>query len=159
MGRIAAVKMTVLPRVLYYFRSLPIPVPSTFFRKLLSLIYKFIWDNGDCRVAQATLYTSRWQGGPGVPHFLCYYRAAQLVQLYQVFSKTYQPDWVWLEVQASTSLPIDLLIWLFPKECRAITSPSLSHSLDLWDTVCKLYPMKSPHSPVAPLFNNIQIPP
>lgn len=38
------------------------------------------------------------------------------------------------------------------KEHRAIMSAFLSHALRLWDTVCKLYPLKC--SPVTPLFNN-----
>lgn len=65
--------------------------------------------------------------------------AAQLVQCYQIFFTTYQPDWVKLEAQANTSLPIELLLWISSKERRAILGPFLSHSLSLWETACKIY--------------------
>lgn len=123
------------------------------------MIYKFIWSNGGCRVARSTLYLPKGRGGLGVPHSLRYYRAAQLVQLYQIFATTYQPDWVRVEAQASPTLPLDLLMLLPSRERRAILSPSLSHSVRLWDVACKLHPLKSHHSPMAPLFNNTHFPP
>lgn len=61
-----------------------------------------------------------------------------------------------LEVQASSSLPIDLLLWIPPRENKAILKLSLSHSLGLWDRMCKIYSLKSPYTPVAAIFGNPQ---
>lgn len=36
-GKVAAFKMTCLPQILYYFRTLPIPLPATFFRSLRTI--------------------------------------------------------------------------------------------------------------------------
>lgn len=58
MGRIVAVKITVLPQILYYFWSLPSSVPPVFFWQLQTLRYKFIWNMVKCRVASSTLYRS-----------------------------------------------------------------------------------------------------
>ena len=55
-GRVALVKMTMLPRLLYYFANLPLTVPHTFFHSLEVLIRELIWYGTRCRVAMTKLY-------------------------------------------------------------------------------------------------------
>lgn len=42
-GRVAAFKMIILPKLLYAFRILPIPIQPTFFHQLMSMIRSYIW--------------------------------------------------------------------------------------------------------------------
>lgn len=43
LGRIAAYQMQVLPKLLYYFRTLRIPMPQTFISQLTACLRKYIW--------------------------------------------------------------------------------------------------------------------
>lgn len=63
MGRISSVKMLVLPKILYYFRTLPILVP------IEANIFNFIWGAKGSRLAWTTMYAPRDLGGLGVADF------------------------------------------------------------------------------------------
>lgn len=53
------------------------------------------------------MYAPKDLGGLGVPDFRKYYVAAQLTQLCHLHFSHYRPDWVPLEAQACSPLPID----------------------------------------------------
>uniref|UniRef100_A0A669DA51 Reverse transcriptase domain-containing protein n=1 Tax=Oreochromis niloticus TaxID=8128 RepID=A0A669DA51_ORENI len=44
-GRINMIKMNILPKFLYLFQSLPLPLPKEFFDKLNGIFNRFIWNN------------------------------------------------------------------------------------------------------------------
>ncbi len=44
-GQIDVMKMLILPKLLYHFQSLPLPLPETFFPNISELCNKFIWNN------------------------------------------------------------------------------------------------------------------
>ena len=80
-GRIAAVKMTTLPRLLHVFQALPTPPPQG----LLSLIQKeinaFIWERRQPRMSVMLSQRHSRDAGLGVPDVVRYYQASQLVPL------------------------------------------------------------------------------
>ncbi|KAJ1118913.1 hypothetical protein NDU88_007100 [Pleurodeles waltl] len=45
-GRVAILKMVVLPRLLYHFTVLPVRIPNPIFAELESIIIAFIWGSG-----------------------------------------------------------------------------------------------------------------
>lgn len=47
LGRINEVKMTLLPRLLYLFRFLPIPINKTLISKFQSKVISFVWRKRD----------------------------------------------------------------------------------------------------------------
>ena len=55
LGRINSVKMTLFPRILYLFRSLPIPIRRNHLKSLQSKLLKFIWGTSGYRVPHDTL--------------------------------------------------------------------------------------------------------
>lgn len=80
-GRIAAVKMTWLPKLLYYFRVLSIPVPSHILRSCQRRRNAFVWADSRPRIAACVLYSPRLAGGQGLPNVQRYFQAAQLALL------------------------------------------------------------------------------
>lgn len=77
LGLIASIKMTILPKILYCFQKLPVPIPLMQIRKVQADFLNFIWHHKQHRIARSTLFASRNEGGLAFPN-LCYYYAAQL---------------------------------------------------------------------------------
>lgn len=77
-GRIAAVKMSVLPRILYIFQTIPMQPPPTAISQLQSLINKFIWAGTKPRLSFKQMIRPKLEGGLGLPHVLAYYQATTL---------------------------------------------------------------------------------
>lgn len=67
-GRLAAFKMTVLPQLLYLFRTLPILLPQSYFKSLQSSFNTYIWQGKTPRCAFHKLVKHRSAGGsrPGI---------------------------------------------------------------------------------------------
>ncbi|KAJ1176884.1 hypothetical protein NDU88_002151, partial [Pleurodeles waltl] len=76
-GRIALTKMIVLPKFLYLFVNIPIPLTSHFFATLRSCLVALVWAGGQARVAWDTLALPLRQGGLGAPDMKLYTLCAQ----------------------------------------------------------------------------------
>uniref|UniRef100_A0A8C5N3Y4 Reverse transcriptase domain-containing protein n=1 Tax=Leptobrachium leishanense TaxID=445787 RepID=A0A8C5N3Y4_9ANUR len=79
-GRIAAVKMTILPKILYVFRALPIFIPRAFFSTLQGVVNAFLWNYRRPRIKFPVLSRRIEGGGLGVPDFAKYSRAVHVLQ-------------------------------------------------------------------------------
>lgn len=159
LGRINTIKMTLLPRILYYFRALPIPVDNTRLKRFQANIVKYIWGKGGHRFSKAILFRPRSGGGLGLPNLLWYLQAAQLAQISTVYSRWEHPDWIHIERQAVPLHTLDFLLWS-PKKLRPpILSPTLSHSFALWDRLKSNNRLTSPTTPLQHLFHNPDFPP
>lgn len=64
-GRIESVRMNILPRLLFFFQYLPIPVPQSTFQQLEKLISKFIWQNKRPRIWLKILMQTKERGALG----------------------------------------------------------------------------------------------
>lgn len=79
LGRIAAIKMNVLPKILFLFQNLPILSSIKMINDLDKNITKFIWQNKKVRLRAKYLQDIMGKGGFALPNWLLYYQAASLV--------------------------------------------------------------------------------
>lgn len=77
-GCINVIKMDVLPRCLYLFQTVPINLPSSFFKQLSRAINKFIWGSLCPHNNMSILCNPKSTGGAGLPDFKKYPTAAFL---------------------------------------------------------------------------------
>uniref|UniRef100_A0A8C5PA41 Reverse transcriptase domain-containing protein n=1 Tax=Leptobrachium leishanense TaxID=445787 RepID=A0A8C5PA41_9ANUR len=159
LGRIAALKMNLLPRLLYLFGALPIMVPLTFFTALRTALLKFIWPTGRPRVSFATLCKPKHRGGLALPDSRRYYLSSHLTRLIDWSAEHSNKRWLDLE-SALAGYPLWTLPWLPPGSFQvAKTDPDpVSATLRLWHKYKLTYGLSTAISPLLPLVHNPSLP-
>lgn len=92
-GRIAALQMKILPRFIFLFRNLILPISTKVLSKVQCLFNEFIWDQKKSRIKISLLQKSKEEGGIVVPNVLLYYQAAVLEYLAQWWDLTGKISW------------------------------------------------------------------
>uniref|UniRef100_A0A803K2X3 Reverse transcriptase domain-containing protein n=1 Tax=Xenopus tropicalis TaxID=8364 RepID=A0A803K2X3_XENTR len=144
-GRIAAVKMSILPKFLYLFETLPVKIRPKTLNKIQKTIHKFIWSNCRHRIPQSVLMSPLQHGGLGVPVLKKYYEAAQLRQLLAWSHWTPQTTWGHIENDMAGDIHINSLIWT-TNDNHKIPPTSLNSTrltLQLWNKLQRQYNLKS----------------
>ncbi|KAJ1210588.1 hypothetical protein NDU88_005950 [Pleurodeles waltl] len=97
LGRVAAVKMTILPRVLYVFQALPVSPPPRTIATLQTAVLRFIWEGKATRLPRRVLYRPKQEGGLAVPCLLRYFQAAQLHFLLEWSRPSSEKHWCFMD--------------------------------------------------------------
>ena len=136
-SRICAIKMNILPRLLYLFRNLPIEVSDNQFREWDKWISRFIWQGQKPRIRYSTLQLAKEKGGLGLPCLKNYYFAAQIVPLLYWLNGTYMAKWKELESNFSNQFPIQAVIADrgLMNRLERLGNPWLNHTLRIWQRV------------------------
>lgn len=124
-GRINMVKMSILPKFLYLFQALPLPLSKQFFDELNTVLNRFIWNNKKSRLRLRLLYLPYERGGLQLPNFKLYYWSAQLSSAIFYFATETPPAWIKIE-QLETKLNLNLYLYsACPKKLGKMTKKTL----------------------------------
>lgn len=132
-GRINIIKMSILPKFLYLFQSIPLPLPATFFVTLKKMFTRFIWNNKRPRLRLSLLYLPYERGGLKLPNIKLYYWAAQLCSAMYYFIETDPPAWIDIEKNEITT-PLQMYLYSSPVKVlkKYTNNPFLRNSICVW---------------------------
>lgn len=119
--------MSVLPKLLYYFQTPPLPLSNRFFDKLNKLFGQFIWimEKLDLSLLIKLLYLPYERGGLQLPNLKWYYMASQLTAASYYFYTAVPPAWVNIEQESIPDLPLKL--YLYSSDINTLKSTQKIH--------------------------------
>ena len=111
LGRIASVKMVILPKLLYLFQTLPIPIPYSHLRRLQADLLRYVWNYGRHRVSRSVMTAARADGDLSFPDLVRYYQAAQLRAIVSWFPQRSYNKWTEIEKIWLAPIHPNSLLW------------------------------------------------
>ncbi len=162
-GRVNILKISILPKLLYLFQSIPLPPQSSFFVLMKKTFTNFIWNNKRPLLRLSLLYLPYDRGGLNLPNLKWYYWAAQIRAAMFYFEKDYPPTWVSMEAH---SIPIPLNLYLYSADAKKLIkgtkNPYTRNTLTVWfEALAHLgeLPQLSRSSPVLVMKISVQVEP
>lgn len=112
--KIQLVKMMILPKFLFLFWALPIPLSNTMLSEWQSNLTRFIWQYKTPRIQLMSLCKPRALGGLAFPNLHHYYEAVLLVKILKHHYPSYVADWKDIENVSFFVKKFDELLWIPP---------------------------------------------
>lgn len=100
-GRCNIIKMSILPKFVYFFQALLIDIPTAFFHQVDTLFTKFIWANKQPRISRSRMTIPKQYGGLAVPDVVKYYQAVHVGRVIDWCRHTEFKLWTELEQEFS----------------------------------------------------------
>lgn len=120
--------MSYLPKLLYFFRVLPVQVPSHILLIHQHKLLHFIWGSTCPRISKHILYAKSFSGGLSVPNLQVYYISANIAPLSHLHETHQLPLWATINLVDSDPIP-GASLPLLPPAYRPTVEPCLAHSL------------------------------
>lgn len=147
---IGRIKMAILPKLLYLFRVLPIPVPAYY---LLCLLF--------CKNGQQCLSGTHWSPEYLKTYFTfpnfaeasasstlrCTTKAAHLASLPKCHATHEIPLWVAIKSVECGPLSVSNLMWLRPVDRSNLCNPGTRYFISLWNKLKSNYNLQPPTTP------------
>ena len=142
-SRIEIIKMNILPRLLYLFQSLPVPIPQKQFMEWDKWISRFIWGGKKPRIRYKTLQLPKDKGGMALPSLIEYFNAAQIRPLTCWCNKAYEARWKDIEIESGGGQILNLLAnkELFLKLQNDL-NPIIKFTIEIWNVIIKKYKLE-----------------
>lgn len=156
-GRCNLLKMSILPKYVYLLQTLPIKIPSQYFKQVHSLFIKFIWANKRPCIPRSQL--SKHSGGIALPDVLKYYQAVHLGQLIDWSCHSRDKLWVQIE-QAQTDVLLKGAPWCYDNlpSCLKL-HPLIGPTVRTFSQVIIKTSLSSMDLPLMPILGNPRFPP
>lgn len=160
LGRICAFKMTILPKLLYYFRALPINVPKTRLESLQREINRFIWNNKKPRCSYNLMHRPQDRGGLGLPNLWLYFLATRLVQMAQWSSPDTNISWLTFKSTSIHPLNIRGILWSNTKLYHILNKKNtlIAQLILLWNRIKDNFKLYSATPPLASFLGDPRFP-
>lgn len=154
LGRIALLKMNVLPRLLYPIQMIPILFSKRVLKDINGWLSSFIWNKRRPRLKMAVLHLPSSMGGLDMPNIKIYQLCAHL-RFVNDWVKDKTSTWMDLETALSHRRLKDLLFFNNFKEILAYCSnPVTINTLKAWRLVRNLEGRSKITSMFTPIINN-----
>uniref|UniRef100_A0A3B3B502 Reverse transcriptase domain-containing protein n=1 Tax=Oryzias melastigma TaxID=30732 RepID=A0A3B3B502_ORYME len=154
-GRINIIKMSILPKFLYLFQSIPLSLPASFFTTLRKFFSNFIWNSRRPRLRLSLLYLPYDRGGLKVPNMKFYYWATQLRMAMFYFSTKEVPAWVGME---NDKIGLPLYQYIYSSQIKTLKkqtqNPFLKNTILIWHEAHTFLDQTISLSKFSPIWGN-----
>lgn len=158
-ARISTIKMNILPRINFISSMLPLPPPPNYWKKLDSILNKFVWNGKRPRVKWSTLQKNKTEGGWACPNFKLYHWSFILLSVVKWFEPDMQCSWK--EIEKDLIFPTRLQDFLFSgfnhRKCILRYGPILSYTLQIFKKVETYFPSRTTWHNHSPLWHNVNL--
>ena len=158
-ARVSIIKMDILPRINFFSSMLPLPPPIDYWKKVHSLVSRFIWGGKRPRVKLTTLQRDKTEGGLSVPNFKYYFWSFVLRPLTDWLNPNSDPCWKPIEKNLASSHRLEDLIYsTVPlKRAKLRLGPIMSFLLSTWIIAEKESKSTCKWHRNSPLFHNYSL--